>query len=111
MKTTRKTRKTTTNKVQVVVGRDRIDVMVHDSKARVRTLAEFILCHVTHIKSAFNISAVKRDGTVFVKFTSSTVDPASWYVRRFREELVASGRQFEEPGPCQFRLALDQFSA
>ena len=83
--------------------------MVHDSKARVRTLAEFIKENVGCQKSVFDISAVKRDDTVFVRFTSSTVDPASWYVRLFREALVASGRVFEEPGPCQFRLALDQF--
>lgn len=85
--------------------------MVHDSKSRVRTLAGFITENVKCRKSVFDISAVKRDGTVFVRFTSSTVDPASWYVRLFREALVASGRVFEEPGLCQFRLALDQFAA
>lgn len=84
--------------------------MVHDSKARVRTLAAFIIENVGCRKTVFDISAVKRDHTVFVKFSSSTVDPASWYVRLFREALVASGRAFEEPAPCQFRLALDQFS-
>ena len=83
--------------------------MVHDSTARVRTLAEFIIENVGCHKSVFDISAVKRDGTVFVKFISSTVDPASWYVRLFREALVTSNRQFEEPGPRQFRLALNQF--
>lgn len=85
--------------------------MVHDSKARIQSLAAFINEHVKCRKSVFDISAVKRDGTVFVRFTSSTVDPASWYVRLFREALVASGRVFEEPGPCQFRLAIDQFAA
>jgi len=84
--------------------------MVHDSKARVRTLAGFIREHVSHNTSVFDISGVKRDGTVFVKFSSSTVDPASWYVRLFREALEGSNRLFEQPAPCQFRLALDQFA-
>ena len=83
--------------------------MVPFSKSRVRTLTGFIREHVSHNTSVFDISGVKADGTVFVKFTSSTVDPASWYVRLFREALVASNRQFEQPAPCQFRLALDQF--
>jgi hypothetical protein len=83
--------------------------MVHNSKARVRTLAEFIMENVCGHHTSFEISDIKQDGTVFVKFRSSTTDPAIMLANGFAEALNAGDRSFARTEECKFRLALDQF--
>lgn len=84
--------------------------VVHGAKARTTTLVRFIMENVTNRRSAFEVSDVKSDGTVFVKFRSSPVDSASDLTRRFRVSLEGTNRRFEAVSTTQVRLALDQFS-
>lgn len=83
---------------------------VHDSKVRTRTLVQFILENVTGRYVSFDVSGVKRDGTVFVRFRSTPHDPAIILAKSFRDALNGHGLLFLQTEDTKFRLALDQFT-
>jgi len=83
--------------------------MVHNSKALIQVLLQFILKVVTGHRTAVEVSPVKADGTVFIKFRSSPVESASELSYRFVEQLNLKRIQFVQTDDHKFRLALDQF--
>lgn len=85
--------------------------VVHNSKALTKALEAFILARVTGHRTSFEVSDVKADGTVFVKFRSSPVDSATDHARRFRESLEGTNRPYVQTQECIVRLALNLFSS
>jgi hypothetical protein len=83
--------------------------MVHNSKALLKSLEQFILDNVTGHRSAFEVSGVKQDGTVFVRFRSSPVESSLQLAFNFIHALNNRNAQFVQTDDCKFRLALDQF--
>jgi hypothetical protein len=83
--------------------------MVHHSSARINALINFIIEHTKTDKSTFQVSDVKRDGTVFVKFRSSSTIPALFLAECFNRALWSANMQFTQTTDVQFRLSLDQF--
>lgn len=83
---------------------------VHNSKALTKTLVDFILANVTRHRTSFEVSDVKRDGTVFVRFRSSPRDPAICLAESFCDALNARGFFFVQTDDTKFRMALDQFA-
>ena len=83
--------------------------MVHDSKRLTSLLCAFIHQHVTHSPGASEVSDVKRDGTVFVRFTSTGAVPSSLRCDLFQAALHRAGIVSVRTDECRFRLALDQF--
>ncbi len=83
--------------------------MVPHGKARLKALEQFILANATVYSSAFEISDVKGDGTVFVRFRSSPVYSAISIAEAFRDALNGHKLQFVQTDDNKFRLALDQF--
>lgn len=84
-------------------------IMVPNSKERMHALEVFIFHHVTIAWSCFEVSDVKKDGTVFVKFRSGPGATASELSRRFSKALLDTGYQFVQPEDVKFRLPLTQF--
>ncbi len=84
--------------------------MVHHAKARTQALSKFILDNVVGHKTAFEISDVKQDGTVFVKFRSYMEWPAMSLASDFNRALCRSNLLFTQTSDKQIRLALDQFA-
>lgn len=85
--------------------------VVHDSKARTKALVQFILANATGHRTSFEVSDVKADGTVFVRFRSSPHVPAIVLAESFRDALNGLKLQFVQTEDTKFRLALDQFSS
>ena len=85
--------------------------MVHNSKAHTKALVQFILANATGHRTSFEVSDVKSDGTVFVRFRSSPYDPAIFIAEEFSKALNAQNLQFVQTEDTKFRLALDQFSS
>lgn len=84
---------------------------VHNSKALAKALEAFILANVTGHRTSFDVSDVKQDGTVFVRFRSTPHDPAIFLAETFRDALSGRGLQFVQTEDTKFRLALDQFTS
>jgi len=85
--------------------------MVHNSKALTKALAAFITDNIGIPSGAFEVSDVKQDGTVFVKFRSYRDWPASMLAQDFAGGLTNHAKLFVQTTNVQFRLALDQFRA
>lgn len=85
--------------------------MVRNGKALSGALVAFILENVTGHRTSFEVSDIKGDGTVFVKFRSSPVDSASELVERFCEALEDTDHLYMQTAECQVRLAVAQFSS
>jgi hypothetical protein len=83
--------------------------MVADSRKRTRALEQFIVFHMEIPKSLFEVSDVKRDGTVFVKFRSSDFAPAMTLTENFGEALRYANKDFVQTDDNKIRLALEQF--
>lgn len=86
--------------------------MVHNSKQLFRNLDVFIARFSTVVTGSVRISDAKRDGTVFVRFRSTEVEPAEDPARRFKaalDGLASVGVTYEQPTPVQFRVALSHF--
>jgi hypothetical protein len=83
--------------------------MVHNSKARISNLKDFIQMKVCPQLALFEVSDVKQDGTVTVKFRSGTNVAATELARRFIEMMEVTSRRFYGVSEVQFRFALDQF--
>lgn len=91
------------------VGRGTVGAMVHNSKARVQALATFIMDAVIGHRTAFDVSDVKQDGTVFVKFRSYMSWSSATLSRDFNRALHGAQKKFTQTDDRTFRLALDQF--
>lgn len=85
--------------------------VVHDCRARAKALAQFIIERADCHRTSFELSDVKGDGTVFVRFRSSTQAPAIVHAESFRDALNAGGILFDQTEDTKFRLALDQFAS
>lgn len=83
--------------------------MVHNSKQRVKALEDFIYANVIGHRTAFQVSDVKQDGTVFVRFRSAHIWSAMDITRSFTQELTRLGKAFVQTDDNKVRLALDQF--
>jgi len=83
--------------------------MVHDSRARTQALVQFIMENVVGHRSAFEVSDVKQDDTVFVRFRSYLKWSAMELSEDFNHALWAHRKDFVQTGDVQFRLRLDQF--
>lgn len=82
--------------------------MVHDSKARLRVLNAFIRDAVPG--ATVEVSDVKRDGTVFVRFKSGRGSPCDHAVATFVQALRNNGHAFVPHDENQIRLPLQQFA-
>ena len=85
--------------------------MVHNNKALTKTLEAFIIDNLGIPTGAFEVSDVKQDGTVFVKFRSYRDWPASMLAQDFAGGMTNHAKLFAQTTHVQFRLALDQFRA
>lgn len=83
--------------------------MVPFANAKLAALKQFILDEVLANKQCFEVSDVKGDGTVFVRFRSVTEASASTLAQSFCEAFDAHDVQFTQPEDCKFRLPLCQF--
>jgi len=83
--------------------------MVHNSTARSHSLNSFILDEVIENKQAFEVSDVKRDGSVFVRFRSVTEACATACAKSFKEALENYGFNYTQTDDNKFRLPLEQF--
>lgn len=85
--------------------------MVHYSNARIETLTRFIMDNVPGCtRSAVEVSPVKRDGTVFVKFRSSAEATAVQLTSSFAEALLAAGKAHVPIDVNKIRVPLEQFA-
>lgn len=84
--------------------------MVHHSKARVQALEQLILSNIIAQRAAFDISGIKRDNTVFVKFKSSpaAAKAACVLAQEFSHALLLLGVSFTRPDDHLVRLDLQQ---
>lgn len=85
--------------------------MVHHSKARIATLREFIgeFADPT-ITLGHEVSDVKADGTVFVRFRSTTESAARHSADALAEAFDDHLVVYERIEDFKFRLKIDQFS-
>jgi|SRR6478609_1046831 len=86
---------------------------VHNSRAKLRALEGFIaraLSHVTGDRAAFELSDVKGDGTVFVRFRSTDKVSSIFLAETFRDALNGLSIQFEQTDDTKFRASLDAFT-
>ena len=85
--------------------------MVHDSKRLIRTFIDFVSANVSGHRTSFEVSDVKRDGTICVRFRSSPVDSSLELASRFAAAMTQATKDFVQTDDNKFRLALDQFGA
>jgi hypothetical protein len=83
--------------------------MVPNSHERLHALDVFIFHHVTINWSLFEVSNVKKDGTVFVKFKSGVRVSASELSKLFLRALESTGYSYTQPDDVKFRLPITQF--
>lgn len=83
--------------------------MVAHRKALTTELVSFIMSNVVGHRTAFEVSDVKRDGTVFVKFRSYMNWAGADLAAEFNRALWKDGKLFTQTSDVQFRLRLDQF--
>ena len=83
--------------------------MVADSRKRTKALEQFIVFHMEIPKSLFEVSDVKRDGTVFVKFRSSDYADAMTLTESFGQALQYAKKDYVQTDDNKVRLALEQF--
>ena len=83
--------------------------MVANSRSRTRNLVLFVMDNVTRERTCFDVSSVKQDRSVFVKFRSNSMISASEFVRRFIEALERHNLTYVQFEATKFRLAIDQF--
>jgi hypothetical protein len=81
--------------------------MVHHSKSRRQNLTKFIMANVAD--AAFEVSDVKRDGSVFVRFRTHLGCPGATMAADFSAALRRGMFQFTQTSDIQIRLTLDQF--
>jgi len=82
---------------------------LHHSKARIAQLEDLIFEWCCD-PSGYEISGVKADGTVFVRFRSTTRASAMTAARAFAEALDVHCVLYDRTEDTKFRLALNQFS-
>jgi len=85
--------------------------MVSFAQERHVALELFIREHVTGQRAAYDVSDAKRDGTVIVRFRSTSMVPAAYLVDRMARALAARDMAHERPSDCHVRMRLDLFEA
>lgn len=85
--------------------------MVHNSKALLKSLESFILQNVVAQRSAFDVSGVKADGTVFVRFRSTDTASATQLAFDFIDHLSRRRARYTQTDDHKFRLPIDQFGS
>lgn len=83
--------------------------MVHNSKARLASLRAFLLTQVTVPSECFEVSDVKADDTVIVRFKSSSRCSAREFLAEFNSVMELTGRTCYGHGEDRLRFKLDQF--
>jgi hypothetical protein len=81
--------------------------MVHDSNRLIDILLNFI--RRSGEVCSYEVSDVKRDGTVFVKFRSTVRLDAVHQAKEFARHCCRSEVEFVQLDEAKFRLALEQF--
>ena len=87
--------------------------VVHNAKAKSRALEGFIARSISHLTSnhaAFQLSDVKGDGTVFVRFRSTDEVSSIRLAETFRDALNGLSIRFEQTDDTRFRALLDAFT-
>jgi hypothetical protein len=84
--------------------------MFHNSRAMKQDLVDFITAHVTGHRVAFDLSNVKGDGSVTVRFRSSTEESSDELSYRFHAALNARMMDFVQTDDNKFRVPLAQFA-
>ena len=82
--------------------------MTHDSKALTLLLVSFIIDNVDD-RSTFVVSSAKQDGSVFVRFKSTSEISSEELAERFAEALDRVNKTFIVIDTNKFRLMLCQF--
>lgn len=80
--------------------------IVHNSRVKLQVLSRLI--HRNVPECAFELSDVKRDGTVIVRFKSTRTISSEEAQELLSGHLLTSGLRFEIPVAGQVRLPLDQ---
>lgn len=84
--------------------------VVHGSKARTKALEQFILSNVVGHRTAFEVSDVKADGTVFIRFRSYMDWSAMYLTSCFTQSLTRAGHlTFTQTDDNKVRLDLAHF--
>lgn len=83
--------------------------MVHNSKAKIEALVTFVKEATSAPNNSFEVSDVKQDGSVFVRFRSSDTRSASDYADTMNVALTRAGRPFEQTTDVRLRVPLDGF--
>jgi hypothetical protein len=85
--------------------------MVHNSKAKVNTLKRLVeaASGLPLGQRPWEVSDVKRDDTVFIRFRSCETDAAITITERVRDVLNAQGYDFTQVDDKALRLPLNQF--
>ena len=85
-------------------------VTIHNAKLLTRNLTQFILDAVTPHRSSFEVSSVKKNECVIVRFRSSEIDPAIMLAEDFISALSVSNLSYEQlADECKFSIPLGQF--
>jgi hypothetical protein len=85
---------------------------VHNARAKLRALEGFVARSVQHLtgdRNAFQLSDVKGDGTVFVRFRSTDKVSSINLAETFRDALNGLSIRFEQTDDTKFRASLDAF--
>ncbi len=83
----------------------------HGSAAQLRDLTGFILDRVVGSRTSFEVSDVKRDGTVFVRFRSGQGHSATYLIDNFVIALNRHAVAHALPDENKVRLSLKAFAA
>lgn len=78
---------------------------IHNKKERVTAL-HHIVESASGVKSSFELSDVKRDETVFVRFRSVDDCPAVTIACRVAKSLMTSGHEFTQIDDNKLRIKL-----
>jgi hypothetical protein len=85
--------------------------MVHNSKARIKVLEDWLYANVIGHRSAFEVSDVKQDGSVFIRFRGIHIWSSMELARMCGKELLQAGKTYVQTDDNKLRLALDQFGS
>lgn len=84
--------------------------MIHNSKQLTRNVHAFIRTHVT-MDGCYDVSDVKQDGTVFIRFRSSETRSSMEHAELFNRALhsLVTG-EWVQTDDRTFRVPLEQFA-
>lgn len=85
-------------------------IIVVGAKRRVKAVKELLRSRITDDRSSYDVSDVKRDGTLFVRFHSTNSAPARITAAAFEAVLIEMKVEFSrENGEPKYRMRADQF--